>query len=133
MNIKEIAINYYYDKDYYNTLEEYIDINNIDIDIKKLKFRIKIEENKRSRIKKVKELKDLFTSNTAVQFSNNSNNTKKAIFHKCTKSNGNIYQISFIDSLGAEMDIAADTIDNIINDFLSFYTRYNIIDEVIIW
>lgn len=125
------AINYLLDKDYFYSIEDYLQENNIqNINIKKLKFYVKVEENKINRENKVTELTKLFTNNIAVQFSSKNNNDRKAIFHLCSKDN-NKYQISFIDSLGAEMDLASNTIENIIDKFMSFYSSYNIIDEVI--
>lgn len=131
MNYREIAIDYINSKEYHAGLEDYINHFNIkDIDVKKLNFYIKVEENISKRENKIKVLKELFNNNTAVEFKNVYKEDKRAIFHICSKE-GSKYQISFVDDIGAEMDIAGNTIDIIIDKFLAFYNSYSTVVQVI--
>lgn len=131
MNYKEIANNYIMDRDYFENIEEYVEHYKLNVKIKTLKFYIKVEESIQNNAIKSKVLKELFTNNVAIKFINKNDNNRFAIFHPYTKGNTNKYQISFIDDKGAEMDLASPSIDNIIEKFLSYYNKYDIISEKI--
>ena len=85
--------------------------------------------NKALRLEREIELKEILTNNKAVTFVNKNNNDRIAIFHISSRSNWK-YQISFIDSRGAEMDMKSNTIDEMIQDFIGMYYTYNIVKEV---
>lgn len=131
INYKEIARDYLNESDYFNNASEFIEHFNMSIDIKKLEFYIKVESNRINKDNNRKFIKELFTNNTAVQFQNEKNPNRVAIFHPCTKENNNKFQVSFIDEKGAEMDIARETIEEITEEFLRYYSRYTIIENKI--
>ena len=127
LNYKEHAENYYYESDYL-TIEEYALINNIK-NIQLFKVYFKIENKRREKEKEKERLFKLFNNNNAVQLNKDKENF--IIFHKCTKNN-NKFQISFFDRSGAFSDIAAATIEELINKFCNYgYFEYSNIFEII--
>lgn len=115
-NYKEHAENYYYESDYL-TIEEYALINNIK-NIQLFKVYFKIENKRREKEKEKERLFKLFNDKNAVQLNKDKENF--IIFHKCTKNNDNKFQISFFDKSGAFSDIAAATIEELINKFCNY-------------
>ena len=125
---KEHAENYYCDSDYL-TIEEYALSNNIK-NIQLFKVYFKIENKRREKEKEKERLFKLFNNNNAVQLNKDKENF--IIFHKCTKNNNNKFQISFFDRLGPFSDIAAATIEELINKFCDYGSfEYRNIFEII--
>ena len=116
LNYREHAENYYCDSDYL-TIEEYALSNNIK-NIQLFKAYFKIENKRREKEKEKERLFKLFNNNNAVQLNKDKENF--IIFHKCTKNNNNKFQISFFDRLGPFSDIAAATIEELINKFYNY-------------
>ena len=116
LNYREHAENYYCDSDYL-TIEEYALSNNIK-NIQLFKVYFKIENKRREKEKEKERLFKLFNNNNAVQLNKDRENF--IIFHKCTKNNNNKFQISFFDRLGPFSDIAAATIEELINKFYNY-------------
>lgn len=116
LNYREHAENYYCDSDYL-TIEEYALSNNIK-NIQLFKAYFKIENKRREKEKEKERLFKLFNNNNAVQLNKDRENF--IIFHKCTKNNNNKFQISFFDRLGPFSDIAAATIEELINKFYNY-------------
>ena len=128
LNYKEHAENYYCDSDYL-TIEEYALSNNIK-NIQLFKVYFKIENKRREKEKEKERLFKLFNNNNAVQLNKDKENF--IIFHKCTKNNNNKFQISFFDRLGPFSDIAAATIEELINKFCDYGSfEYRNIFEII--
>ena len=127
-NYKEHAENYYCDSDYL-TIEEYALSNNIK-NIQLFKVYFKIENKRREKEKEKERLFKLFNNKNAVQLNKDKENF--IIFHKCTKNNNNKFQISFFDRLGPFSDIAAATIEELINKFCDYGSfEYSNIFEII--
>ena len=130
LNYREHAENYYCDSDYL-TIEEYALSNNIK-NIQLFKVYFKIENKRREKEKEKERLFKLFNNNNAVQLNKDKENF--IIFHKCTKNNNNKFQISFFDRLGPFSDIAAATIEELINKFYNYGSfEYSHIFEIIEW
>ena len=128
LNYREHAENYYCDSDYL-TIEEYALSNNIK-NIQLFKVYFKIENKRREKEKEKERLFKLFNNNNAVQLNKDKENF--IIFHKCTKNNNNKFQISFFDRLGPFSDIAAATIEELINKFCDYGSfEYSNIFEII--
>ena len=129
LNYREHAENYYCDSDYL-TIEEYALSNNIK-NIQLFKVYFKIENKRREKEKEKERLFKLFNNNNAVQLNKDKENF--IIFHKCTKNNNNNkFQISFFDRLGPFSDIAAATIEELINKFYNYGSfQYSNIFEII--
>ena len=127
-NYREHAENYYCDSDYL-TIEEYALSNNIK-NIQLFKVYFKIENKRREKEKEKERLFKLFNNKNAVQLNKDKENF--IIFHKCTKNNNNKFQISFFDRLGPFSDIAAATIEELINKFCDYGSfEYRNIFEII--
>ena len=116
LNYKEHAENYYCDSDYL-TIEEYALSNNIK-NIQLFKVYFKIENKRRKKEKEKERLFKLFNNKNAVQLNKDKENF--IIFHKCTKNNNNKFQISFFDMLCPFIDLAAATIEELINKFYNY-------------
>ena len=128
LNYREHVENYYYESDYL-TIEEYALSNNIK-NIQLFKVYFKIENKRREKEKEKERLFKLFNNNNAVQLNKDRENF--IIFHKCTKNNNNKFQISFFDRLGPFSDIAAATIEELINKFYNYGSfEYSHIFEII--
>ena len=128
LNYREHVENYYCDSDYL-TIEEYALSNNIK-NIQLFKVYFKIENKRREKEKEKERLFKLFNNNNAVQLNKDKDNF--IIFHKCTKNNNNKFQISFFDRLGPFSDIAAATIEELINKFYNYGSfQYSYIFEII--
>ena len=128
LNYREHAENYYCDSDYL-TIEEYALSNNIK-NIQLFKVYFKIENKRREKEKEKERLFKLFNNNNVVQLNKDKENF--IIFHKCTKNNNNKFQISFFDRLGPFSDIAAATIEELINTFYNYGSfQYSHIFKVI--
>ena len=128
LNYKEHAENYYCESDYL-TIEEYASIHDIK-NIQLFKVYFKIENKRREKEKEKERLFKLFNNKNAVQLNKDKENF--IIFHKCTKNNNNKFQISFFDRLGPFSDIAAATIEELINKFYNYGSfEYSHIFEII--
>ena len=108
---------------------EHVISNNIK-NIQLFKVYFKIENKRREKEKEKERLFKLFNDNNAVQLNKDKENF--IIFHKCTKNNNNKFQISFFDRLGPFSDIAAATIEELIDKFYNYGSfQYSNIFEII--
>ena len=128
--IKELAINYTHESDFWDTLKEYIDNFKLSSkDAQSLKFLINVETNKVKRELKTKDLEKTFNNCISFQAENINNKDRFVIFHPCTHE-GYLYQLSYFDQYGAIMDEKSETLKEAIKNYYHVCSQYNIIKVV---
>lgn len=119
IEIKQYAINYSHEHNFWDTIDEYIESFNITSleDIKHFKFLAKIElyKNDKNRIKA--ELLPIFNNCISFKAENINNKEKFIIFHPCTYLDYK-YQISYFDQHGAIMDEKSNTIEEAMQNYI---------------
>jgi len=128
--LKELAINYTYESDFWESPMEYIQSFNLSIkDMQSLKFYINIQLNKYNRENKIAELTPIFENCISFQAENINNKERFVIFHPSTRK-GYKYQLSYFDSLGAIMDEKSETLEDAIENFYKVSRDYKIINII---
>jgi len=128
--MKQLAIDYTNESAYWDTKEEYISSLKLnEKDNKSLKFYIKVELHKQSRLIKEAELQKVLSSCTSFKAVNQTNKERIIIFHPCTYPDYK-FQLSYFDSLGAIMDEKSNTIEETIDNYCRNSQNYKIVELI---
>jgi hypothetical protein len=130
--IKELATNYVFESDFWDSKEEYTNAFNIsDIeDLKTFNFIFLIESNNADKEKQRQELEPIFKSCIAFKAENINHKNKYIIFHPSTRPNYK-YQLSYFDQYGAIMDERSETTKEAIEKYLRVCKEYKIIETIV--